>query len=101
MSVEIFQYLLDLTGVNLQRLETCFRKAMKVEKRLAIVIWRFSVGNPGRSVCKAFSVGKTTVIKIFQDGINHIVQLAPTFIKFPITALETALAATSFREFTD
>ena len=38
ISVETFQYLLDLIGVNLQRLDTRFRKAIKVEKRLAIVI---------------------------------------------------------------
>ena len=45
MSLETFQYLLDLSGVNLQRLDTLFRKAIKVEKRLAIVIWRLSTGN--------------------------------------------------------
>ena len=96
MSVETFQYLLGLIGVNLQRLDTCFRKAIKAEKRLAIVIWRLSTGNSYRSVSKAFGVGKFTVIKIFLDGINHIVQLASMFIKFPVTALETALATTSF-----
>ena len=30
-----------------------------------------------------------------------MVQLASTFIKFPVTALENALATTSFQEFTD
>ena len=45
MSIETFQYLLDLIGVNLQRFNTSFRKAIKVEKRLAIVIWRLSTGN--------------------------------------------------------
>ena len=101
MSVETFQYLLDLIGLNLQRLDTCFLKAVKVERRLAIVIWRLSTGISYRSVSKVFGVRKSTVIKIFQDGINHIVQLAPTFIKFPVTALETALATMSFQEFTD
>ena len=52
-------------------------------------------------VCQVFGVGKSTVIKIFQNGINPMVQLAPTFIKFPVTALETALATTSFQELTD
>ena len=50
---------------------------------------------------KVFGFGKSTIIKIFQDGINHVVQLAPTFIKLPVTALETALATTSFQEFSD
>ena len=44
MSVKTFQYLLDLIGVNLKRLDTRFGKAIKVEKRLAIVIWRLSTG---------------------------------------------------------
>ena len=96
MSVETFQYLLDLIGVNLQRLATRFRKPIKVEKRLAIVIWRLSTGNSYRSVSNAFGVGKSIVIKIFQDGINHIIQLAPTFIKFPVTVLKTTLATTLF-----
>ena len=52
MRVETFQYLVDLIGVNLQRLDTRFRKAIKVEKRLAIVIWRLSTGNSYRSVSK-------------------------------------------------
>ena len=95
------QYLLDLIGVNLQRLDPCFWKAIKVEKRLIFAIWRLSSENLCRSVSKVFGVGKSTIIKIFQDGINHIVQLAPTFIKFPVTALETALATMSFQEFTD
>ena len=85
----------------MQRQDTRFRKAIKIEKRLAIVIWRLSTGNTYSSVSKVFGVGKSTVIKIFQNGINHMVQLASTFIKFPVTALENALATTSFQEFTD
>ena len=95
------QYLLDVIGVNLQRLDPCFWKAIKVEKRLVFVIWRLSSENLCRSVSKVFGVGKSTIIKIFQDGINHIVQLAPTFIKFLVTTLETALATTSFQESTN
>ena len=79
MSVETFQYLLDLISLKLQRLDNHFRKAIKVEKRLAIVIWRFSTRNSYRSVSKD-GVGKSPVIKIFQDGINHIFQLAPTLL---------------------
>ena len=101
MSVETFQHLLDLIGINLQRLDTRFLKAIKVEKRLAIVVWRLSTGNSYRPVSKAFGVRKSTIIKIFQDGINLIVQLAPTLIKFPVIALETTFATTSFQEFTD
>ena len=70
------------------------------EKRSAAVIWRLSTGNSYKSVSKVFCVGKSTVIKIFQDGINHIVQLAPTFINIPAIALDTALATTSFQELT-
>ena len=101
MSAETFQYLLDLIGINLQHLDTRIWKAIKAEKRLAIVIWRLSTGNLYRSVSKVFGVAKSTVIKILQDGINHIVQLAPMLIKFPVTELETTLATTSFKEFTD
>ena len=49
---------------------------------------------------KVFGVRKSTVIKIFQDGIRHIGQITPAFIKFPVTAFETTLATMSFQEFT-
>ena len=101
MSVETFQYLLDLTGINLKRLDIRFQRAIEIDKRLATVKWRLSTENTYRSVSKIFVVRKSTVIKIFQDGINHIVQLAPTFIKFPDTALETSLATTLFQDFID
>ena len=101
MSVETFQFILDLVGRNLSRVDTKFRKAVAVEKRLAITIWRLATGNSYRSISKVFGIGKSTTIKIFQDGVNEICALAPTFIKFPNMMLETALAIKSFVEFTD
>ena len=85
-----------LVRSNLQRVDTNVWKTIRVAKRLAIVIWRLSTRNSYGSVSYVFGVRKSTVIKIFQHGINHIVQLDPTFIKFSITALETAFVNTSF-----
>ena len=82
MNVETFQYLLDLIGIDLKRLDTRFRRAIKMEKQLAIATWRLSTENSYRSVSKIFAVGKSTVIKIFQDGINSIVQLAVSSLCF-------------------
>ena len=67
MSVEKFQYLLDLIGINAQRLDNRFWKGIKIEKSLAMLYGDFLQGGTCRSVSKVFGVVKSIVIKIFQD----------------------------------
>ena len=57
------------------------QKAIKVERRFAEITLRLSTGNSYRSISKVFRVGKSTIIKIFQDGINANLQLTPIFVK--------------------
>ena len=43
------------------------RKAIRVEKRVAIAIWRLSTGNSFRSVAKTFAIGKSTAVKVTRE----------------------------------
>lgn len=42
MTVETFRYLIGLVGRKLKKVDTFFRKALKLEKCLDVIIWRFS-----------------------------------------------------------
>ena len=52
MTVEMFHYLLGLVGKKIKKADTSFRKAIKVKKRLAVIIWRLSSGHSYRSISK-------------------------------------------------
>ena len=54
MTVEASHYLLGLlVGRKLQKVDTFFKKkAIKVEKSFAVIIWRLSTGNSYRSISK-------------------------------------------------
>ena len=54
MTVETFRYLIGLVGRKLNKTDTFFRKAIKVENCLAVIIWRLSPGNSYRSISKVF-----------------------------------------------
>ena len=75
MNVKNIYYVLGLVGGNLGKIDTFRPKAIKIVKGFVIIIWIFSKG-------KVFELGTSNIIKIYLNGINVIVQLAPNFISF-------------------
>ena len=67
MSEESFQKLLRLVSPAVIKRDTQFHRAIAVEKRVAIAIWRLSMGNSFRSIAKVFAVGKSTAVTICKD----------------------------------
>ena len=67
MSGESFQKLIRLVSPALNKRDTQFRRAIAVEKRVAIAIWRLSMGNSFRSITKFFAVGKSTAVTICKE----------------------------------
>ena len=67
MSGESFQKLLRLVSPAVIKRDTQFHRAIAVEKRVAIAIWRLSMGNSFRSIAKVFAVGKSTAVTICKD----------------------------------
>ena len=101
MSPSTFEYLISLVEQSLSKVDTAFRKAVPIEKRVAVALWRLSTGNSYRTISKVFGIGKSTVIKLFQEFVRELLMLSPEFIKFPKTALETCTAIKAFQESTD
>ena len=100
MSPSNFEYIIDLVEQNMAKADTVFRKAVPIEKRLGVGLWRLSTGNSFRTISKAFAIGKSTVIKLVNELISELVRLSPEFIKFPNTTVETGAKIRSFCDFT-
>ena len=67
------------------------RRAIPIEKCVAIVLWRLSTGNQFRTTAKASDVGKSTAVQIAvstavqitRDFCSEVQRLASRFIRFP------------------
>ena len=93
-----FEKLVNEVRHALEKQDTNMRKAIRVEKRVAIVIWRLSTGNSFRSVAKTFAIGKSAPVKITREFCKEFCRTASAFIKFPRNPLETAKAIQSFKQ---
>ena len=83
MSPSTFEYIIGLVEQNMGKADTVFRKAVRIEKRVGLGLWRLSTGNSFHTISKVFGIGKS-----------------PEFIKFPKTTLETGAKIRNFCEFT-
>ena len=82
-SKETFDYICQLVGPYLSRQNTRFRKAIPVNKRIGIAMWRLGTGNSYRTTGITFGQGKSTVIKICEDFMETLIRHKNEFIKFP------------------
>ena len=100
MSPSTFEYIIDLVEQNMAKAGTVFRKAVPIEKRVGVGLWRLSTGNSFRTISKVFEIGKSTVIKLVNKLISELLWMSPEFIKFPKTTFETGAKIRSFHDFT-
>ena len=63
-SGETFLKIIDLMRDRMEKRDTNFRKAIPLEKQVAIVLWRLSSGNSFRTISITFAVGKSTSVQI-------------------------------------
>ena len=66
-SVETFDFINNLVRDKMEKQNTFFRKAIPMEKRVAVALWRLATGNTYRSISKVFGIGLTSVAKIVYD----------------------------------
>ena len=97
MKFETFMRIVELVMPRLAKQDTQLRRAIPIEKRVAIAIWRLSTGNSFRSVAKTFAVAKSTAVKISREFCTEIARLSPQFIKFPSSRRENAQAIEKFK----
>ena len=80
----------------MEKRDTQLRRAVPIEKHVAIAVRRLSTGNSFRTTAKTFAVGKSTAVQITRYFCSEIQRLASGFIKFPNTKRQTAEAIEKF-----
>ena len=64
MSQDTFRDIVRVVQAALEKRDIQFRRAIPIEKQVAIALWRLSTGNLLRTVAKTFVVGKSTAVQI-------------------------------------
>ena len=64
MSQDTFRHIVRVVQAALEKRDIQFRRAIPIEKGVAIALWRLSTGNFFRTVAKTFAVGKSTALQI-------------------------------------
>ena len=84
MKTETFLYLCSQLRSVLQRKDTIMRKAISVEKRVAITLWFLATPSEYRTIGHLFGVARSTVCIIVHSTMNAIVSvLLGKYIVFP------------------
>ena len=99
MSQETFRDIVRVVQPSLEKRDAQFRRAILIEKRVAIALWRLLTGNSFRTVAKTFAVGKSTATQITTEFCSKMLRLAPRYIHFPRSRRETAEAFEQFKIF--
>ena len=100
MSQDTFRDIVRVVQPALEKRDTQFRRAIPIEKRVAIALWwRLSTGNLFRTVAKTFAAGKPTAVQITREFCSEMLRLAPRYIHFPRSRRETAEAIKQFKVF--
>ena len=98
LSKKTFRDVIDIVIGDMQRSDTKFRKAIAIEKRVAIALWRLSTGSSFRSTAPVFGVGKSSAVQITATFCSCIAQRAGRYIKFPSNEREAIIALEKFSE---
>ena len=63
ISRNTFRFIARLVGPDLAKEDTNMCKALSVENRIAVALWRWATGDTYRSTSLQFGVGRTTALK--------------------------------------
>ena len=77
------KYIVNLWQIKIQKQGITFRKALSVEKRVAVAMWRLASGNSYRTINEVFGTGKSPVIKLVQEFLYEISWVSRQYVKFP------------------
>jgi len=84
MSHSTFTYLCNELRQAIQRRDTVMRKAIPVELRIALTLWRLATTTDYRNIGHLFGVSKAAACTIANDVCAAIVEiLVPLYIKVP------------------
>ena len=74
------------------------RRAIPVEKQVAVALWQLATRNSYRSTGLVFGVGRCTALNLKDEFYSALLMSADDFIKFPKGEAETRRAIQAFQE---
>ena len=83
ISRQTFQFVCNLVEPHLVPQDTNMRRAIPVEKRVAVALWRLATGNSYRTTGLVFGVGRCTALKLKDEFCSALLTTAKGYIKFP------------------
>jgi transposase len=84
MSYPTFQRLCALVGPRVEKQDTVMRKAVSVEKRVAIAVYRLAHCSSLKNIARHFGVGKSTVQEMCTEVYTAIIDcLRDEYVVFP------------------
>ena len=84
MTHDTFVILCNELRPHIQRQDTRFRKAICVEARVAMTIWRLATNAEFRTISALFGVGRSTVAEVVLDTCEVIRrELMPKYVRIP------------------
>ena len=92
-SLETLYFLMNLVRDKMRKSDTPLRKAVALEKRVAVALRCLVTGNPYRTTSKVFGISLSTVMYEFCEAI---LKISPEFIYFPTNGREQQLQFKSF-----
>ena len=85
MSKETFDYTCREIGPFIRRNDTRFRRAIPVDRRVAIALWRLATNIEYRTLSHIFACGRSTVCEIVHEVCQAIVHFLMTeYIRIPL-----------------
>ncbi len=84
MSQSTFNFICTELRISIQRTDTIMRKAVPVEKRVAITLWYLATNTDYRTIGHLFGVSKATVCIVLKEFCAAIVDvLMPRCVRIP------------------
>ena len=77
-----FAKLVYLLRPLIEKRDTNFRRAIPVQKRVAVAIWRLANGNSFRTVSKTMAIGKSTAVEITKELCHELSRLGNISLNF-------------------
>ena len=87
MSQQTFLYLCNKLRLAIEKTDTVMRKAISVERRVALTLWFLATNADFRTVGHLFGISKASVCLVIKDVCAAIVRLLlPQYVSFPTDA---------------
>lgn len=72
-----FIYLCQQLSVSLRKQDTVLRKAISVEKRVAVTLWCLATPCEYRTIAHLFGIARSTVCEIVHETCTHCINIIP------------------------